>query len=214
MRSVLAGKDPDPVASVLRAAGGELGFRAVIVVVLVSFISCLISIQAAASRLLFAYARDEMIAGSQFFSRISPRTHVPVAALLTAALLAATIALCGLWLQNAVSTIISFASAGIYLAFQMVVLAALVARARGWQPAGPFTLRRWGWPVNVVALGYGVFAIIDMVWPRNPQDPWYSNYGMIVTTAGVIALGALYMVGAKPYDRGQAPAGDAPLLHR
>jgi amino acid transporter len=214
MRSVLAGKDPDPVASVLRAAGGELGFRAVIVVVLVSFISCLISIQAAASRLLFAYARDEMIAGSQFFSRISPRTHVPVAALLTAALLAATIALCGLWLQNAVSTIISFASAGIYLAFQMVVLAALVARARGWQPAGPFTLRRWGWPVNVVALGYGVFAIIDMVWPRNPQDPWYSNYGMIVTTAGVIALGALYMVAAKPYDRGQAPAGDAPLLHR
>jgi len=214
MRSVLAGKDPDPVASVLRAAGGELGFRAVIVVVLVSFISCLISIQAAASRLLFAYARDEMIAGSQFFSRISPRTHVPVAALLTGALLAATIALCGLWLQNAVSTIISFASAGIYLAFQMVVLAALVARARGWQPAGPFTLRRWGWPVNVVALGYGVFAIIDMVWPRNPQDPWYSNYGMIVTTTGVIALGALYMVAAKPYDRGQAPAGDAPLLHR
>jgi amino acid transporter len=184
------------------------------VVVLVSFISCLISIQAAASRLLFAYARDEMIAGSQFFSRISPRTHVPVAALLTAALLAATIALCGLWLQNAVSTIISFASAGIYLAFQMVVLAALVARARGWQPAGPFTLGRWGWPVNVVALGYGVFAIIDMVWPRNPQDPWYSNYGMIVTTAGVMALGALYMVAAKPYDRGQAPAGDAPLLRR
>jgi hypothetical protein len=37
---------------------------------------------------------------------------------------------------------------------------------------------------------------------------------MIVTTAGVIALGALYMVAAKPYDRGQAPAGDAPLLHR
>ena len=214
MRSVLGGKDPDPVASTLRAAGGELGFRAVIAVVLVSFISCLISIQAAASRLLFAYARDEMIAGSRFFSRISPHTHVPVTALLTAALLAALIALCGLWLQNAVSTIISFASAGIYLAFQMVVLAALIARARGWQPAGPFTLGRWGWPVNVVALGYGVFAIIDMVWPRNPQDPWYSNYGMIVTTAGVIALGTLYMAAAKPYDRGQAPAGDAYLLHR
>ena len=68
--------------------------------------------------------------------------------------------------------------------------------------------------MNVVALGYGVFAIIDMVWPRNPQDPWYSNYGMIVTTAGIIALGALYMVAAKPYDRGQAPAGDAAVLRR
>jgi amino acid transporter len=214
MGSVLAGKDPDPVASVLRAAGGELGFRAVIVVVLVSFISCLVSIQAAASRLLFSYARDEMIAGSELFSRLSPRTHVPVAALLTAALLAAAIALCGLWLQNAVSTIISFASAGIYIAFQMVVLGALVARARGWQPAGPFTLGRWGGSVNVLALVYGVFAIINMVWPRSPQDPWYSNYGMMVSTAGVLVLGALYMVAARPYDRGQAPAGDAHLLRR
>jgi amino acid transporter len=212
--AVIAGKDTDPIPTLLRAAGGELAFRAVIVVVLVSFISCLISIQAAASRLLFSYARDEMIAGSEFFSRISPRTHVPVTALLTAALLAAAISLCGLWLQNAVSTIISFAAAGIYIAFQMVVAGALFARTQGWQPSGPFTLGRWGWPVNLVALGYGVFAIINMMWPRSPQDPWYSNYGMIVTTASVLALGTLYMSTAKPYDRGQAPAGDAHRLHR
>ena len=214
MQSVIAGKDADPVASILRSAVGEVGFRAVIVVVLVSFLSCTLSMQAAASRLLFAYARDEMIAGAKLFSRISPRTHVPVAALLTAGLVAALIALCGLWLQNAVNTIISFASAGIYIAFQMLVLAALIARAKGWKPAGPFTLGRWGWPVNIIALSYGLFAIVDMIWPRNPQDPWYNNYGMIVTAVGVVLLGTLYMIAAKPYDRGHAPAGDAHLLHR
>jgi amino acid transporter len=214
IRAVIAGKDTDPIPTLLRAAGGELGFRAVIVVVLVSFISCLISIQAAASRLLFAYARDQMIAASELFSRISPRTHVPVAALLTGALLGGAIALCGLWLQNAVSTIISFASAGIYIAFQMVVAAALYARLKGWKPGGPFTLGRWGWPVNLLALGYGIFAIINMLWPRSPQDPWYSNYGMLVTTAAVLVLGALYMIVARPYDRGHAPAGDAHLLRR
>jgi amino acid transporter len=214
MRSVISGKDTDPIPTLLRAAGGEAAFRGVIVVVLVSFISCLISIQAAASRLLFSYARDEMIAGSRLFNRISPRTHVPVTALLSAAVLAAVIALCGLWLQNAVSTIISFASAGIYIAFQMVVAGALFARARGWQPAGPFTLGRWGWPVNFVALAYGVFAIINMMWPRSPQDPWYSNYGMLASSAAVLALGILYMIMGRPYDRGQAPAGDAHRLHR
>jgi hypothetical protein len=52
------------------------------------------------------------------------------------------------------------------------------------------------------------------MWPRSPQDPWYSNYGMIVTTAVVVVLGALYMIAAKPYDRGDAPAGDAIRLHR
>ncbi len=214
MNAVISGKDTDPVATVLRSALGEVGFRTVLAVVLVSFVSCALSMQAAASRLLFAYARDEMIAGSALFSRISPHTHVPVAALAAAGIVPALIALCGLWLQNAVSTIISFASAGIYMAFQMLVAGALIARAKGWQPAGPFTLGRWGWLVNIIALAYGLSAIVDMVWPRSPNDPWYSNYGMIVTAGGVLVLGTLYMVLAKPYDHGNAPAGDAHLIRR
>jgi amino acid transporter len=214
MQAVISGKDTDPVATILRAAMGEAGFRAVLAVVLISFISCTLSMQAAASRLLFAYARDEMIVGSRRLGRLSPHTHVPVAALLVSGLIPGLIALCGLWLQDAVSTIISFASAGIYLAFQMLVLAALIARAKGWIPSGPFRLGRWGWAVNVIALAYGIAAIIDMVWPRSPQDPWYSNYAMIVTTLAVLILGTIYMIAAKPYDRGQAPAGDAHLLRR
>jgi len=214
MQAVIAGKDTDPVATVLRTAMGEWGFRAVIAVVLVSFISCLISIQAAASRLLFAYARDRMIAGSDRLSRLSPHTHVPVTALIAAGVVPGAIALCGMWLQNAVNTIVSFAAAGIYISFQMLVLGALIARLRGWRPAGPFTLGRFGLAINVLALTYGVSAIINMVWPRSPNDPWYSNYGMIVTAAGVILLGMLYMVTGRPYDRGQSPAGDAHLLHQ
>jgi amino acid transporter len=214
MNAIISGKDTDPVATILRTAMGDVGFRAVLAVVLVSFVSCALSLQAAASRLLFAFARDEMIAGSKLFSRISPHTHVPVPALLVTGLVPALIALCGLWLQNAVSTIISFASAGIYMAFQMLVLGALIARWKGWVPAGPFTLGRWGWPVNSIALGYGVSAIVDMVWPRSPHDPWYSNYGMIVTAMGVLVLGIIYMLAARPYDHGNAPAGDAHLLRR
>jgi branched-subunit amino acid permease len=53
-----------------------------------------------------------------------------------------------------------------------------------------------------------------MVWPRSPTDPWYSNYGMIVTAAGIILLGLIYMLTARPYDHGNAPAGDAHLLHQ
>jgi hypothetical protein len=40
---MISGKDTDPVATILRTAMGEWGFRAVLVVVLVSFMSCLIS---------------------------------------------------------------------------------------------------------------------------------------------------------------------------
>src|ERR1700682_1524891 len=153
--AVISGQDADPIVTLLRAAMGETGFRAVIAVVLVSFISCLLSLQAAASRLLFAYARDEMIVGSQYLKKLSEGRHVPANALLVAGAIPALIALSALWLQDAVATIISFAAIGIYIAFQMIVLAALIARAKGWRPAGPFTLGAWAWPGNVIAFVYG-----------------------------------------------------------
>ncbi len=182
--AVMSGKDTDPIVTLLKAAMGEGGFRAVIVVVLVSFISCLLSLQAAASRLIFAYARDQMIFGSRYLSRMSPGHHVPANALIVMGAIPAVIALSALWLQDAIATIISFAAVGIYISFQMVVLAALIARAKGWRPSGPFTLAGWGWLVNVLALAYGVGAIVNILWPRSPNDPWYVDYGMLVTTAG------------------------------
>ena len=211
--AVISGSDKDPIVTLLRAAMGENGFRAVIVVVLVSFISCLLSLQAAASRLIYAYARDQMIIGSKFLSKMSPGHHVPANALILMGAIPAVIALSALWLQDAINTIISFAAVGIYISFQMIVLAALLARGKGWRPSGPFTLGGWGYLVNVIGLLYGVSAIVNILWPRGaPTDPWYSVWGMLVTTVGVMFLGGLYMVLAKPYERGNAPAGDAHLL--
>ena len=212
--AVMSGRDADPIVTLLRAAMGETGFRGVILVVLVSFISCLLSLQAAASRLLFAYARDQMILGSKYLSRMSRGHHVPATALVVMGAIPAAIALSALWLQDAIATIISFAALGIYVSFQMIVFAALLARAKGWQPAGPYTLRGWGWAVNVLALLYGVSAIVNILWPRAPKEPWYVDYGMLVTTVAVMVAGGFYMVIAKPYERGNAPAGDAHLLRK
>ena len=212
--AVISGKDTDPIVTLLRAAMGENGFRAVIVVVLVSFISCLLSLQAAGSRLIFAYARDQMIFCSRSLSALSPGHHVPATALVVMGAIPGLIALSALWLQDAIATIISFAAVGIYISFQMVVLGALLARVKGWRPAGPYTLGAWGTTVNLLALAYGVCAIVNILWPRpaTPDDPWYATYGMLVVSVGVMLVGAAYMVAAKPYERGNAPSGDAHLL--
>jgi amino acid transporter len=153
-----------------------------------------------------------MIFGSKYLSRMSPGHHVPATALVVMGAIPALIALSALWLQDAITIIISFAAVGIYISFQMIVLAALIARGKGWRPLGPFTVGAWGWCVNLLALAYGVGAIVNILWPRSPNDPWYSNYSMLVTTVGVVVLGAIYMVAAKPYERGNAPAGDAHRL--
>jgi len=212
VNAVMSGKDKNPVVTVLKTAMGDMGLRLVIAVVSVSFMSALISLQAAASRLLFAYARDEMIIGSNHLRQLSPGRRIPAKSLFVAGTIPALIALSAPWLQDAVATIISFAAVGIYIAFQMIVVAALVARGRGWRPAGAFTLGVWGWPVNILALAYGIGAIVNMSWPRSPHDPWFSNYGVIVTSIGILTLGAIYMIVGRPYRRGSAPAGDAHYL--
>ncbi len=209
MAAVISGADADPVGTILNNAFGATGSKVVMAVVMVSFISCVLSLQAAASRLLYAYARDEMIIGSRMLKVLSPTTHVPTAALIVCGVLPALVSCLGFVLQDAIATIVSFAAIGIYLAFQMIVFGALFARLRGWKPSGHFTLGGWGMLVNIGALVYGVLAIINMAWPRTPDAAWYVNYGMPLSTAIVVGAGLLYMLVRKPYEHGNAPAGDA-----
>lgn len=195
----ISGEDSDPVTTTLVSAMGMIGYRMVIAVVMISFLSCLLSLQAAASRLLFSFARDGMIFGSKYLNHLSKANKVPVNALIITGLIPILIASMGHWLQDAVTTIISFASAGIYIAFQMVVIAALYARYQGWKPSGSFTLGKLGVWINVLALFYGVTAVANMVWPRTPEEPWYINYGMIFTTLIVISTGMLFLLIKKPH---------------
>lgn len=207
--AVIAGKNATPIETVLLGAFGVIGARFVVVVVMVSFISCILSLQAATSRLVFAYARDKMLFGSGYFTAISPYTHVPVRALAASGVVAGVIVIAGCFFRDAIATIVNSAIVGIYCAFQMIVLGALAARLRGWKPSGQFKLGAWGMIVNIVGLIYGLGAILDMLWPRAPTEPWYVNYAMSLTWLTIIGIGGLYMFIARPYNTGDAPAGDA-----
>ena len=133
--AIISGEQADPVGAVLADVFGTVGSKIITVIVLISFLSCVLSLQAAASRLLYSYARDHMIFASDALSRFSPTRHVPPIALTVAAVVpAALVAIAELISSSALLRVISFASAGIYIAFQMVVRAALVARSRGWVP--------------------------------------------------------------------------------
>jgi len=91
MQAVINGTDKDPVTTILNNAFGSVGSKVVMGVVMISFISCVISLQAAASRLLYSYARDEMVIGSSLLKRLSPTTQVPVSALFVSGILPALI---------------------------------------------------------------------------------------------------------------------------
>jgi amino acid transporter len=200
IRAVISGDEKDPVGAILSRAFGSQGARAIIGVVTVSFVSCLISVQAAASRLLFSFGRERMIAGSFYFGHGSGHASVPVAALIACGVVPAIVVLIGSLREDALTAIVSFATIGIYIAFQMVVGGALFARWRGWKPSGAFRLGGSGWTVTAAALIYGLAAIVNIAWPRAPDTAWYDNYAVLLSTAFVIASGLIYMALAKPQD--------------
>ena len=207
--AVIAGEDTDPVSTVLNEAFGPVGAKVILLIVLISFLSCAMSLQAAASRLAYSYGRDDMIMGSSLLKKFSATRHVPPYALVIAALVPAVIVIGSKFSTDAITKIISFAAFGIYLAFQMVVLAALRARLKGWVPSGKYRLGKWGLGVNIAALAYGVTAMINMAWPRTPDAPWYDNWIVAISAAVVVIVGLVYMTIHPLHDRSTAPYDDA-----
>jgi amino acid transporter len=208
-QAVFAGEDVDPVSTVLENAFGSVGFRVVLLIVLISFLSCVLSLQAAASRMIYAYARDDMVPGSRLLKQFSQARHVPPYALALAAAIPIVIILGSQVSDNALVRIISFASFGIYLAFMMVVAAAFRARLKGWKPNGKFTLGQWGMLVTAAALTYQLIASLNMIWPRTPEAPWYDNWIVAVGAVIVVGVGLVYMLAARPYQHSDAAHGDA-----
>jgi amino acid transporter len=159
-----------------------------LVIVLIAIFVCCLAIQVSATRLLFAFGRDRMIPGSRFFAYVNPRTRTPLVSAVTVAVVAVGVLL----FQGQLWRVIAWATAGTYLAYQMVVFGALIARAHGWpQRRAYFNLGRWGWPVNVAGFIYGAFMIVNLSWPRSPGSPWYDNYLIPLSTAVIFALGGV-----------------------
>ena len=206
--AIINGEDADPVMTILNDVFGTTGTKFVLLVVMLSFLSCTLSLMAAASRLMYSYARDDMIFGSHLLRHFDQVRHVPPYAMIVAATVPPWSCSVGLLGQGA-HPIVSFAILGIYLGFQMVVFAALRARLKGWVPSGPFTLGRRGLPITIAALTYGVLTMINVAWPRTPEAPWYDNWVVVLSAVVGIGAGAIYMTIAKPYLRSEATHGDA-----
>ncbi len=134
---------------------------------------------------------------------------MPPYAIAMAAVIPAVIIIFSLVSTDAVIKLISAAAFSIYLGFQMVVLAALRARLKGWKPTGAYKMGAWAMPVNIIALTYGILAMINMCWPRTPDVGWFDNYIVLVMTSIIVLIGLVYMVLARPYARGDQPWGDA-----
>jgi amino acid transporter len=201
---IISGADLAPIDGILASQFGDAGSKVALALILFAFVSCTIAIQGASIRLVYSFARDGMIPGARTLSRVNPRFHMPPGAVLVATIIPAIITL----LPSAtVAKIITFAVIGIYIGFQSVVLASIIARRRGWVPSGKFNLGRWGMTVNVLALVYGVSAIVILsIKTPAATDDFFDKWLVPISAGIVLVLGLLWLLIAKPTENIQEDA--------
>lgn len=206
---IVSGKLTDPIPMILNESLGAWGAKGFLIVALIAFISCVLSLQAALSRLVYAFARDEMLPGSRWLSVLSEKGAIPNNAVLLSC--AAPLLICfWVYLQpENLNRITAFAVIAIYLSFQMVVVASLRQRLRGWRPAGEWTLGGSGSLINLSALAYGVMAFLLLAKPGDESLPFLDRWIVLIGLGFVVGIGLLYMAIWRPYGRSNAPEGDA-----
>jgi hypothetical protein len=107
---------------------------------------------------------------------------------------------------------VSFGVSGIYLAFLLTVIAAIVGRARGWVPEGKFQLGGWGWPVYLIAAAYLGLMFANVVAPTglaSPRGSFNLDWITLLVIAVIAAVGAIYFVIARPDKRVKQHLHDA-----
>jgi len=213
LTDIVEGNVADPIPEIVRGSTGDLGMNLLLVVAATIFLSAALSQQAALSRLLFSFARDSMLPGSRWLSKLHEEVGgsgaVPRNAMVVACIAPMLITVWLYFKPDSVVAVTAFAVLGIYVCFQMVVLAALRQRVKGWRPAGPWSLGRFGLMINVLALVYGVAAMVLLAVPGDPSLGFVDRWIVVIGLAVVLVLGGGYMLIARPYGISDAPEDDA-----
>jgi amino acid transporter len=221
---LLAMPSAHPLTSVVTNGGGVASILAqlptglqdfALLLIIFAFFSCGTSVQGAGSRLMFSYARDGALPRAKWISTVHPRFKTPVNALLAGAVVTVLFMLLvfpnpqnnikiGFITYpahtNVLLALISFGVSGIYLSFLLTVVGAIIARLRGWIPAGKFRLGRWAWPVLIVAGLYLLAMLVNVVAPTGLTSPrGYFNYDWITLVVMVVVaiVGVIVFLSAR-----------------
>ncbi len=157
------------------------------------------------ARTWYAFARDDGMPGSGWLKRVDPRFGTPVWAIVAASVLVVVICL----YASAFSVVTSISTITLYLAYIIPVYLNWRNRRRGrgeraTAKTAPWSLGRWGAPINAVAIGWVAFITLVFSIPPNELVLW--------TMLLVLALLGLYWIcHARGHFRGPTRADETAL---
>ncbi|KIW03109.1 uncharacterized protein PV09_05754 [Verruconis gallopava] len=190
MDAIMASPTGLPVAQIFLNAGGRAGGTVMwFFVILVQFFTgC--SAMLANARMAYAFARDEALPFSAFWSKVNHITQTPVNAVWLVVTFCSCLNLIGIGSTQTIVAIFNITAPALDLSYIAVIIAHRVYEHRVPFIEGPYTMGRWSKPVNVIAVVWVCFISVVLFFPPiKPVTATNMNYAICV--AGAIALVSL-----------------------
>ncbi|MFJ4170551.1 APC family permease [Paenarthrobacter sp. NPDC089714] len=190
MQAAVSGGSADPVVETILARLGADMARPLFALFVIAFIATLAAVQASASRMIFALARDKALPGAGILSKLSPKDGLPVAAISAVGIAGALVLLTTAW-GDVYATLIGFTVGGFFITFSIVMVCRMIAQLRGRWTAGPFSLGNASAPVMIIATLWAVFEAVNIGWPRAVDQPWYIQYAIPLMFSVLLIAGTI-----------------------
>jgi amino acid transporter len=201
----------------------------VLAMVAISIFSAVLAISASATRVVFSMARDGRLPFAAQLSYVSPKTQTPILAATVVSGFAIGVLLINLGQSGVFAAVASVSVVIVYLAYLFVTVPLLYQRIKAGrhfaepvEGPGYFSLGKWGLPVNIIAVTFGLFLLINIGWPRAEiYDPggvgWVLQYSALLFVGAALILGVIAYLVMRNQQAGTAviapetPASSAPV---
>ncbi len=182
---------------VLESALGPTVAKLLLVDVAIAISVCTLAIHTASIRIIFSMARDNNLPFSAGLAHVSAHRRSPVVPAIVVGVVAALILLVNIGTPQIFTLVTSVSIVIVYVAYLLVTVPLLRKRLRGWPPDGPasglFGLGRFGLAINIVAVCYGAFMAVNLVWPREAiYGAGGYAWGGLIFVVVVLGVGAIY----------------------
>ncbi|MEU5220342.1 amino acid permease [Streptomyces sp. NPDC020807] len=187
-----------PPAQIFLDALGTGGASALLLVVIAAQLFCGNAEVAAASRMVFAFSRDNALPGSAIWRRVSTRTQTPVAAVWLSVGVAAVLAIPSLYSATAYGAVTAINVIGITPAYAIPIYLRLRKGDR-FVP-GPWSLGRWSKPIGWIAVVWvAVVTVLFCLPQKSPVTVDTMNYAVIALAVVLVLSSVWWYVARRSY---------------
>ncbi|OCH90425.1 amino acid transporter [Obba rivulosa] len=197
-----------PMGQLLLDVVGKRGMMAIWSFTIIAQFLCGAAQGVDASRVVFAFARDNALPGSRWWKRVNRYTQTPVNAVWLVIGLAAICGLLG-FSATAFNSLAGASVIGLYTSYATPIFLRITSGRRK-LVAGPFSLGRWSTPIGSIAVAWVAFIVVLLSFPPDQQiNAKEMNYAAAIILVVFVFASVSWLLSARKWFVGPLPNIDS-----